>query len=1301
MATTQGVNPPEPFSFKPEEWSKWIRRFERFRLASGLDKKADAAQLNMLIYTMGDRADDILHSFKYAEGERESYKTVKEKFESHFIPKRNVIFERAMFNSRIQGPEEPVDHFVTALYSLAEHCDYGDLKDEMIRDRIVVGIRDAQLSEKLQLDRQLTLEKAITQVRQQEAVKHQQTALRGSMDGSLAAVQKDKQPLSRKGKQPTRNKRSSQPPHINRETTRCPWCGKPKHDRQHCPAKEAVCRKCKKRGHYQKVCRSVAQVASVQESGTEAFLGAVTNNSDDQWNITLQLNSKPVKFCIDTGADVTAIPEQVWKDLGKPSLVPPDRDLKSPDTHSLLVKGMLTAKLETQTHQTVLPIYVVRELTKPLLGLPAIEQLNLVRRIAAITEGVLEPITQFPKLFTGLGKLEGDYTIKLDPKAKPFALTTPRRVAVPLLKAVKEELQRMETLGVIAKIQEPTDWCAGMVVVPKADGRVRICVDLTKLNHSVCRERHPLPAVEQVLAQLSGAKVLTKLDANSGFWQIPLSPESAKLTTFITPYGRFCFHRLPFGISSAPEHFQRRMSEILTGLSGVVCMMDDILVFGSTREEHDTHLRRVLERLQNAGMTLNTNKCCFAQTSLRFLGHVIDSTGIRPDPAKLKAIKEVQTPTNVGEVRRYLGMINHLSKFAPNLAEVTKPLRELLIKGNLWVWDEPQQKAFEKTKEMLTRSPILTLFDPNLETVVSADASSFGLGAVLLQRNQGELKPVAYISRSLTQAEQKYAQIEKEALAFTWACERLSDYLIGLKFHIWTDHKPLVPLFSTKHLEQIPIRVQRFRLRMMRFQFTISHVPGKQLVIADTLSRSPSENSTDTDELLHQETNAFIKAVMQTLPATDKRMEQIKECQLNDETCQLVSSYCSSSWPDRKSAPALVKPYLSLAAEFSVVDGILMRGSRIVIPQSLQKEMLDKLHTGHQGITKCRNRARQSVWWPGLSTQLEELVNNCETCCKHQHQRAQPMTPSELPELPWQKVATDLFEWNNDNYVLVTDYYSRYIEVAKLNRSTAGEVILRLKSIFARHGLPEVVVSDNGPQYSSELFEQFAEDYQFEHITSSPYFPQANGEAERAVRTVKDMLRKFHDPHLALLTYRATPIQGGKYSPAELLMGRVLRTTVPTTRKLRAPRTPPLDEVRSRDEMTKERQRRNFDNHHGARELPKVGPGDRVWIPEKETEAIVQEEVTPRSLLVTTDQGSELRRNRQDMIKLPQSSEKGTITRTVEGKSHTLKVPEPDSSQTPSSQMSRQNKPAPERTEPRRSKRVPVPTNYYAPYMKH
>ena len=225
-----------------------------------------------------------------------------------------------------------------------------------------------------------------------------------------------------------------------------------------------------------------------------------------------------------------------------------------------------------------------------------------------------------------------------------------------------------------------------------------------------------------------------------------------------------------------------------------------------------------------------------------------------------------------------------MSKFIPNLAEITQPMRELLVKDNLWTWGEPQERAFNHTKEVLTSSPVLALFNPNLETIVSADASSFGLGAVLQQKQPtGHLKPVAYISRSMTTTEQRYAQIEKEALAFTWACERLSDYLVGLKFHIQTDHKPLVPLFSSKHLEELPMRVQRFRLRMMRFHFSISHVPGKSLTIADTLSRAPMGHPTEADDLLQQEACAFINAVMQSLPATEQRIAEIKEHQETDE----------------------------------------------------------------------------------------------------------------------------------------------------------------------------------------------------------------------------------------------------------------------------------------------------------------------------------------------------------------------------------------------------------------------------------
>ena len=600
-----------------------------------------------------------------------------------------------------------------------------------------------------------------------------------------------------------------------------------------------------------------------------------------------------------------------------------------------------------------------------------------------------------------------------------------------------------------------------------------------------------------------------------------------------------------------------------------------------------------------------------------------------------------------------------------------------------------QQRAFDRIKKRLTCSPALALFDPNLETIVAADASSYGLGAVLQQKQtDGVWKPVAFISRSMSPTEQRYIQIEKEALAFTWACKCLSNYLIGLRFHIQTDHKPLVPLFSTKHLDELPVKVQRFRLRMMKFEYTISHVRGADLVNADTLSRAPALEST-TDVLL-KETEAYVNWTTKNLPATDERLEQIKKLQRTDEACQLIATYLCSGWPDKRRAPAIVKPYLPVRAEFFIQCGLLMRGSRILIPPPLPKEILNRLHTGHQGITKCQEKPRQSVWWPRISTDLEELMKRCTKCCKEQVQRSQPMTSSQLLHLPWQKVGTDFFEWDKHNYVLVVDYYSHYIEIARLSTESAQDVINKTKSIFARHGIPETVMSDNGPQYTSKAYEKFAKEYQFNHLTSSPYYPQSNGEAERAVCTIKGLLKKCEDSYLALLFYRMTPIQGGKYSPIELLMNKLPRSTIPTTLELRKPRIPDPAEVYVRDNREKNRQKQNYDSRHGVRKQRSLIRGELVWLPDRKQEARVRTQVAPQNYTVTTADGTSYRRNRRDIVLIPEPQNRDEQTIPEQNASTQSVRPEQETAQEISPPQ-----------EPRKSTRISRPPDHYAPVVTH
>ena len=1205
-------------------WKRFLRGWNNYEVATGLKGESSDYRCAVFMTVVGEDACERFEGFKFEQDESENdIGIVIQKFEQFCVGSTHEAFESYRFHVRTQEQSESIDAYVAELRKLAKGCNFAEQEDRMIRDRILVGCKSVKVREKLLEDSKLTLKSALEICRAMEAGQTKLEAM-GAKEMSVDRVKQKTSKHTEKQKKDFSDKHQSK----SEKEKKCSRCGYAWHKKfSDCPAKNEECNSCHQKGHFWRMCRVKKTVRHVQEDSDEdhVFLGSVTEiNAVDDWHTDLKVDDKSVKFRIDTGADVSVIPDSYFKRLD--GLQKTDKQLYGPGGSKIEVLGVHKATIESKNNKTVQDLYVVKGLKKPLLGKPAIQALNILQRINTVSSSKVEPKTEYPELFQGLGRIDNAYTVRLKEDAKPFSIASPRRLPLPMKKKVEEELKSLEDKGIIRPVTTPTDWCAPIVAVPKSSGKIRLCVDYTKLNESVRRENFPLPTTDELLAQLDGATKFTKLDCNQGFHQIPLAEESQELTTFITPFGRFCYTRLPFGISSGPEVFHREMTHILSGIPGVIVDIDDVLIGGKGDREHDERLRQVLDRMKKAGVTLN-EKCEFATDQVKFLGHIVSAHGIAIDLSKVDAISKFPAPEGVPELRRLLGMVNHVAKFAPNLAELTKPLRDLLKKETEWMWGPDQEEAFKKLKILLSSSPVLQHYNPNKPTMISSDASSYGIGGVLMQKDDEGWKPVFYASRAMTSTEQRYAQVEKEALGMTWVCEKFSDFLVGMKeFIIETDHKPLLALMKTKQLDELTPRIQRFRMRLMRFSYQVVFTAGKNLVTADALSRSPTSSPGKEEVKKEQETQAFVRCIMDCVPASDKRLEEVRREQEQDETCRCIKEFVlRDHWPE--SAKKDFKTFYHERHSFSVVDRILLYGGRLVIPSVLRKEMLDRLHEGHQGIVKTRALARSTVWWPGLSKEIETLVQNCPACEMYRREHPQPLVPTPTPKHEWMKVATDLFEWQGENYLLIVDYFSRWFEISHLNSLSSAAVINSCKSIFARMGIPESLHSDKGVQFMSKEFSQFAEYWGFTHTSSSPNHQSGNGEAERAVQTVKNLLRKEKEPYLALLNYRATPLLQGQ-SPAELLMHRQLRTRIPVLRTHTS--TPQDAKFRARDAEIKERMKKNFDRRHRARELPPVREGQEVWIKTPKTaEAVVAK--TQRSVAVSTSSGRLSSRNRSQI----------------------------------------------------------------------
>ncbi|XP_076028441.1 uncharacterized protein LOC143017536 [Oratosquilla oratoria] len=827
--------------------------------------------------------------------------------------------------------------------------------------------------------------------------------------------------------------------------------------------------------------------------------------------------------------------------------------------------------------------------------------------------------------------------IHLKPDAKPFALHTARRIPHAWQDDVKKELDAMVHQGIIEPVgHAPSVWCHPLVAVPKPKGGVRITVDTSKLKSQVLRPTHPSPTPSEAISRIDRkAKYFSTFDAIQGYWQIPLAQRDRHLTTFITPYGRYMFRRGPMGLCSTGDEYNRRGDEALADIPNLAKVVDDIIIWDS---DYGTHLRRiseVLNRCRTHGISLNADKMTLAAPSVNFCGFTVSQDGVAIDNA----------------------------------------LRPLLSPRNTFLWTPAQEDAFQRTKQALAQPPVLAHFDPKLPTALQTDASRLnGIGYALLQEHEeGVWRLVQCGSRFLQDVETRYSTIELELLATVWAMQKCKYFLLGLQdFTHITDHRPLLPILNTYTLDCIENpRLQRLREKIAGFVFTSRWRKGSELCIPDALSRAPVDKPLADDVALGDETSICIRDVVTrnvatlhalsgpptldttaTPHSTDPVLDELRQAASSDPTYVQLASFVGKGFPrSRMELDEALLPFWKFRDSLCIDGPLILREARILVPQALRRSVLARLHDSHRGIEATKRRARQTVWWPGIDSDIANTVRSCEPCqiLQPSQQREPYFTDDVPPSRPFESVSADFFTTAGKHFLVYADRLSGWATVGHCGTDSSTSQTIRLfRHFFSTFGVPVRLRTDGGPQFTAYDFAEFLRRWGVRHDVSTPYHPQSNGHAESAVKAVKRLIIKVapngeirHSDafHRGLLEIRNTPNPDGR-SPAQVLFGRPLRSCVPAHSRSFAPEWQAATaECEQKAAARMEATIKQYDSH--AKPLPQLSVGATVRIQDPTSRrwskvGHIMGQGRTRDYLIKTASGSVLWRNRKFLRPIPE-----------------------------------------------------------------
>ena len=809
----------------------------------------------------------------------------------------------------------------------------------------------------------------------------------------------------------------------------------------------------------------------------------------------------------------------------------------------------------------------------------------------------------------------------IHPHAKPVAVHKPAVVPIHWREKVHADLERDVALGVLEKVgpNTPVTWCSRMVVTSKSDGTPRRTVDLQPQNKQSVRQTHHVSTPFCLAEQIPQRTKKTVTDAWNGYHSIPLCEEDRHITTFLTPWGRYRYKVAPQGFLASGDGYTQRFDELISGFENKVKCVDDTCMWADSVEAAFLQTCRWLDLCARNGITLNPKKFQFAQDTVEFAGLTVTREKIKPNQKFLNSILQFPTPKDITGARAWFGLVNQ-GAYAFSVAKNMKPFRELLKPSSKFEWTDELEKAFVESKNTIIEEMKegVRLFEPSRPTCLATDWSNGGIGFLLKQKycNCEKITPSCCKkgwhlclvgSRFTTPAESRYAPIEGEALGVAYALHQTRYYILGCpQLIVATDHKPLVQILNDRALTDIPNRrLLNLKEKTLPYRFTIIHVSGAKNKGPDAVSRYPTSEVIDgnlADDMGIKEAAANTLYVASNIVSWD----MVKEATEQDDTLKELKSVIASDMPDIQKLRQDLRPYHRYAAHLYTVDGVVMLNHRIVIPESLRRQLLETLHAAHQGVNAMCQRAADSIFWPGITIDITRTRNECEKC--HRIAKSNAMEgPEEAshPEYPFQKICCDYFTYESSNYLVIVDRYSNWPIVFKEN-GKAENLIKRLREVFVTFGVPEELSSDGGPQFTAEVTQQFLKSWQVHSRVSSVANPHSNTRAEIGVKTVKRMLMANTSPsgslnvdafQRAMLIYRNSIDPETKTSPSLIVFGRPTRDPIPAPLGNYCPHRTWQETLSNREKALAKRHSREHEKwSEHTRELKPLKIGDNVYV---------------------------------------------------------------------------------------------------------